>query len=182
MNVRSRSSSEDDSSRDPSQLATPAATIGRMEPAPATKADFDEIVASLPLFWGDRDLSAMHHPMFLYEFGDGALVIRDDRGVAAYLFGLVRVEIQLAYVHLVAVRNDHRGHGLGRALYERFEQYAVNPGCRAIKAITTPANPGSIAFHRALGMKALEVSGYAGPGRARVVFTADLDQLPAREG
>jgi len=156
--------------------------MGRLEPAPATKADYDEIVASLPLFWGDRDLSGMHHPMFLFEFGDGAVVMRDDRGVAAYLFGFVRVEAQLAYVHLVAVRHDRRGHGLGRALYERFEQHAVNRGCLAIKAITTPANAGSIAFHRALGMKAVAVADYAGPGRERVVFTADLDQRPAGEG
>jgi hypothetical protein len=96
-----------------------------MELAPATKADYDEIVASLHLFWGDRDLLAMHHPLFIYEFGDCALVMRDDRGVTAYLFGLVRVETKLAYVHLAAVRNDRRGHGLGRVLCERFAELAV---------------------------------------------------------
>ena len=165
--------------RGSSRLARPSATMDPMEPAPATKADYDEIVASLPLFWGDRDLLAMHHPIFLYEFGDCALVMRDERGVAAYLFGLLRVETQLAYVHLVAVRNDHRGQGLGRALYERFGRLAVARGCRAIKAITTPANAGSIAFHRALGMKAVEVADYAGVGRPRVIFSAELDQRPA---
>jgi hypothetical protein len=76
-------------------------TIGHMEPEPATKAGYDEIIASQTSFWGDRDLLALHHPIFLYEFGDCALVVRDDRGVAASLFGLVRVEAELAYVHLV---------------------------------------------------------------------------------
>jgi len=83
----------------------------------------------------------MHHPIFLYEFGDCALVMRDERGVAAYLFGLVRVETQRAYVHLVAVRNDHRGQGLGRALYERFQRLAVTADAGRSRRSQRPPMP-----------------------------------------
>jgi L-amino acid N-acyltransferase YncA len=146
-----------------------------MEPEPATKADFDHIVEHLDEFWGERDLSALHHPMFVHEFGDGALVIRDEHGaVAAYLFGFVVPRQRLGYVHLVAVRQDRRGQGLGRLLYARFARLARERGCHTLKAITTPGNAASIAFHRALGMEALEAADYAGIGRARTVFTADL--------
>jgi len=140
-----------------------------------TKADFDEIVDGLAAFWGDRDLTALHHPMFVHEFGDGAFLIRDEGGrVAAYLFGFVVPAQALAYVHLVAVRDDQRGRGLARSLYERFHRLARERGCESIKAITTPGNAESIAFHRAMGMEAVEVPDYSGPGRTRVVFSGRL--------
>jgi L-amino acid N-acyltransferase YncA len=152
-----------------------------VHPQAATKADFDEIVDHLETFWGESDLSALHHPMFVEEFGDGALVIHDGRGaVAAYLFGLILPHQRLAYVHLVAVRHDQRGRGLARLLYARFRRLAQERGCRRLKAITTPANAASIALHRALGMQAVEVPDYAGPGRARVVFSADLEGTVTR--
>jgi predicted GNAT superfamily acetyltransferase len=148
-----------------------------VEPERVTKADFDEIVDRLPAFWGERDLSGLHHPMFVHEFGDSAFLIRDEHGsVAAYLLGFVLPAQALAYVHLVAVRDDQRGKGLARLLYERFQRLAGERGCDRIKAITTPGNAVSIAFHRAMGMDAVDVPDYAGPGRARVVFSAPLEE------
>ena len=146
-----------------------------MDPEPATKADYDEIVENLPAFWGERDLSQLHHPMFVHEFGDGALVVRDETGsVAAYLFGLIVPQRALGYVHLVAVRDDHRRRGHARSLYFAFERLARAHGAATIKAITTPGNCASIAFHLALGMEAFEAPDYAGIGRPRIVFTARL--------
>jgi predicted GNAT superfamily acetyltransferase len=146
-----------------------------MEPEALTKPDFDEIVARLGAFWGERDLSALHHPMFVHEFADSSLVIRDDDGaVAAYLFGFTLPQQALGYVHLVAVRHDRLGEGLGRSLYESFGRLARERGCHRLKAITTPGNAASIAFHRALGMDAVEVTDYSGPGRPRIVFTTEL--------
>jgi len=121
-----------------------------MEPQPITKADFDEIVGRLDHFWGDRDLSALHHPMFVHELGDSAFVIRDEQGaVAAYLFGFMVPQQRVGYVHLVAVREDRQGQGLGRSLYDRFSRVARDRGCHTLKAITSPGNVASIAFHRA---------------------------------
>jgi GNAT superfamily N-acetyltransferase len=146
-----------------------------MEPRALTKADFDEIVERRSAFWGERDLSAPHHPMFVHEFRDTSLVIRDAHGAGvAYLFGFAVRQQGIGYVHLIAVRQDRRGQGLGRALYERFEHVARERGCHRLKAITSPGNAASIAFHRALGMDATEVADHAGPGRARTVFTVDL--------
>jgi hypothetical protein len=48
-----------------------------MEPEQVTKDDFDAIIEGSPAFWGQRDPAELHHPIFLYEFGDGALLIRD---------------------------------------------------------------------------------------------------------
>ncbi|MBN1967528.1 MAG: GNAT family N-acetyltransferase [Anaerolineae bacterium] len=88
-----------------------------------------------------------------------------------------------AYVHLIAVHADRRGLGLGRQLYAHFLAFARAHGCTAIKAITTPTNQESIAFHQRLGMSLLgdaEQDGvpvmrdYSGPGLDRVVFHLPL--------
>ena len=145
------------------------------EPQPATRREFVEIVESLPKFWGERDIRHLHHPTAIEEFGDGALVVRDDRArVAAYLFGMIVTAKRLGYVHAVAVREDQRRHGHARRLYAGFAELALARGCTAIKAITTPTNLGSVAFHESIGMQAEQIADYAGPGRARIVFRREL--------
>jgi GNAT superfamily N-acetyltransferase len=147
-----------------------------VQPRTATPDDYADILASLPRFWGERDLRALHHPMFLYEFGATALVIRAaDGDMVAYLLGFVAPDTAAGYVHLVGVRDSHRRQGLGRRLYAEFERRARLRGATSIKAITTPGNQASIDFHRSLGMTATLVPDYAGPAEDRVVFGADLD-------
>jgi GNAT superfamily N-acetyltransferase len=145
-----------------------------MLPDRAMPADYYAIIDTLAEYWGERDMRARHHPMFVHEFGDTALVVRDGNGgVAAYLFGFV-APTQVGYVHLVGVRADSRRAGLGRRLYGEFETLARGRGATALKAISIPTNQGSIAFHRALGMSVTEVADYSGMGQPRVVFWRDL--------
>jgi ribosomal protein S18 acetylase RimI-like enzyme len=149
-----------------------------------TKADYDEIVSSLPDFWGHDRTRALHHPMFVNEFRDCAFAIRDGERVVAYLFGFITHAEPVAYVHLVAVRPSHR---LARRLYDHFTRIAIARGCRQLSAITSPGNGGSIRFHQSLGFR-LEgaanadgvtvVKDYAGPGVDRVVFRKSLDPDP----
>src|ERR1700722_10268107 len=129
-------------------------SLPAMLPKRATAADYNAIVEALAEYWGERDMRARHHPMFIHEFGDTAIVIRDGNGgVAAYLFGFI-APARVGYVHLVGVRADSRRTGLGRILYGEFEMLARDRGATALKAISVPTNPDSIAFHRALGMSA----------------------------
>jgi GNAT superfamily N-acetyltransferase len=149
-----------------------------------TKSDYDQIVSDVSGFWGHDRIRALHHPMFVNEFGDCAYVVRDGENVVAYLFGFIASAEPVAYIHLVAVRPSHRHLGLGRQLYGHFTSVAVSRGCRQLRAITTPHNAGSIRFHRSLGFH-LEgapnadgvpvVRDYAGPGADRVVFRKSLD-------
>ena len=95
-----------------------------MLPERATTDDYNAIIDSLADYWGERDMRARHHPMFIHEFGDTALVMRDGSGsVAAYLFGFI-APTRVGYVHLVGVRADSRRAGLGRRLYDEFETLA----------------------------------------------------------
>jgi ribosomal protein S18 acetylase RimI-like enzyme len=100
-------------------------------------------------------------------------VARSDDGVLGYLIGFVTPD-GTGYVHLVATRDDARGTGLGRALYEAFTEAARRQGAVRLKAITSVGNEGSIAFHRRLGFDVRVEAEYNGPGQPRVVFTRAL--------
>jgi hypothetical protein len=51
-----------------------------MDITSCTKADYDQIVTHIQEFWGgDRTLN-FHHPMFVYEFGNSAYIIKDEPG------------------------------------------------------------------------------------------------------
>jgi GNAT superfamily N-acetyltransferase len=57
---------------------------------------------------------------------------------------------QVAYIHFVGVRPDHRKTALARALYAEFTLYARQHG-RELCAITVLGNTPFIRFHERLG-------------------------------
>lgn len=139
----------------------------------ATVSDLRQVVADHPRYWGERDLRALHQPVFVQEFGATCLVARAEDGIRGYLVGFVTPDAT-GYVHLVATRDDSRGRGLGRRLYEAFTEAARGQGAVRLKAITSVANTGSVAFHRGLGFEARTEDDYNGDGRPMVVFTRPL--------
>ena len=87
-----------------------------MTPEPCTLADFDQIRANLPDFWGDERTCALHHITLIREFGSTAFVVRDGGQVVAYLMGFLAQTGPYGYVHLLAVRPSYRGRGLARRM------------------------------------------------------------------
>ncbi len=143
----------------------------------AGDGDLAEILRNYERFWGDRDLPRyLHHPMFFLEFRDTAFVAR-DRGsgqIMGYLLGFV-AQAGDGYIHFVAVRDDFRALGLGRMLYETFEKAARGRGAVALKAITSPENERSVAFHKRVGFtEMLRAEDYGGSGRTRIVMRKPL--------
>ncbi|MCH5670823.1 GNAT family N-acetyltransferase [Streptomyces gilvus] len=140
---------------------------------PARISDIQQVLADHARYWGGRDLRALHLLPLVHEFGETCLVARSDEGVLGYLIGFVTPG-GTGYVHLVATRDDARGTGLGRALYDAFAEAAGRQGAVRLKAITSVGNEGSIAFHRSLGFGVRVEEEYNGPGQPRVVFTRAL--------
>jgi GNAT superfamily N-acetyltransferase len=147
--------------------------------SPCTERDYSQILDDLSDFWDGRDTRHLHHPMLVREFGNSAFVIRDGATVAAYLFGFISQTESVGYLHLIAVRASARRRRLGGVLFDHFVEFARGRGCKHVKAITTPANAGSIAFHKSLGMQLLGepnadgipiVRDYAGANEPRVVL------------
>jgi ribosomal protein S18 acetylase RimI-like enzyme len=151
-----------------------------------TKADYDHVVSVLDRWWGGPSREQAH-PIFFYELGRYALIAEDraegstEPGpVIGFLLGLVtEAPESTAYVHLVGIHPDHRRRGVGKELYEVFVERARAAGATRVKAITNVGNEGSIDFHRALGFSVESDPDYAGPGRARVVFSRAI--RPAHE-
>jgi len=148
-----------------------------------TQQDYHEILADLSEFWDGRDTRHLHHPFLIHEFGNTAFVMRHGPRVVAYLFGFISQTQPVGYVHTVAVRASARRRHLAHQLFDHFAEVARRHGCRHVKAITTPSNLGSIAFHKSLGMQLLGapnsdgvpvVPDYAGRGAPRVVFWKDI--------
>jgi ribosomal protein S18 acetylase RimI-like enzyme len=114
--------------------------------------------------------------MFFLEFRDTAFVAR-DRGsgqIMGYLLGFVAPTGD-GYIHFVAVRDDSRALGLGRMLYQTFEKAARGRGAVALKAITSPENERSAAFHKRVGFtEMLRAQDYGGSGRTRIVMRKPL--------
>jgi GNAT superfamily N-acetyltransferase len=144
-----------------------------------TRQDYDQILDDLHEFWGARDTRHLHHPFLIHEFGNSAFVIRNGGEVVAYLFGFLSQTEPVGYVHAVAVRTSSRRQRLAQELFGHFAEFARRHGCKHVKAITTPSNLESIAFHKSLGMQLLGepnsdgipvLPDYAGRGAPRVVF------------
>jgi GNAT superfamily N-acetyltransferase len=137
-----------------------------------TKADYDYIVEVIDKWWGGPT-SALAHPIFFYELGDSAMVVEQQGRPVGFLFGFIAPS-GVGYVHLVGIDPEVRRQHVGSLLYRAFEKQCLEAGCRRMKAITTMGNDGSVKFHRALGWRVEEAADYAGPGRARLVFTKEL--------
>jgi GNAT superfamily N-acetyltransferase len=144
-----------------------------LETRTLTKADYDHIVTVIDRWWGGPT-SALAHPMFFYELGRLARVVESDGVLVGFLFGFFASKTGTGYVHLVGIHPDFRRRGVGKVLYESFEEACIADGAARLKAITTLGNEGSVRFHQALGWAMAEVEDYAGPGRLRIVFTKEL--------
>ncbi|MBL1097534.1 GNAT family N-acetyltransferase [Streptomyces sp. 205] len=152
-------------------------------------SDHRAIVERVQTWWGDsrtpeqaRELSLLLPKLFL-QFFSGTSLVREnaDGSVAAFLVGFYSADNdEEAYIHFVGVDPALRGRGVARELYTEFFRRAAEAGRREVRAITSPQNTGSIAFHRAMGfalepgdreLDGLPMHGdYDGPGQHRVCF------------
>lgn len=144
---------------------------------PLEKRDYDLIVQVIDRWWGGPT-SALAHPIFFYELGEMARIVEDEGVMVGFLLGFIAKSGagNVGYVHLVGIHPDHRRRGVGRLLYEAFEEDCRKAGVARMKAITTLGNEGSQVFHQVLGWDMVEIEDYAGPGRPRIVFSKDFSR------
>lgn len=155
-----------------------------MEIRKCTRADFNWIHSNLALFWGDSRTQFIHHPIFVNEFSDTAIVIEKNQQIIGYLFGLFSQNNGYAYVHAVGIHKQHQRKGIGTELYDYFLTICKNQGIKKIKAITNPSNTSSIEFHQAFGFKLIGsdyigeipvIKNYSGINEDRVVMIKKLN-------
>jgi GNAT superfamily N-acetyltransferase len=138
-----------------------------------TKRDYDYIVSVLDAWWGGPS-SERASPFFFHELGEYAFIAEEDERVVGFLLGLMLPARGLGYVHLVGIDPLYRRNGVGKLLYQHFTDACKRAGLLQIKAIGMVGHEGSRQFHTAQGFEAGEMADYAGPGRARIVYTKAL--------
>jgi ribosomal protein S18 acetylase RimI-like enzyme len=136
--------------------------------------DYGRVIEVVDEWWGGREMAAMLPKLFFVHFRDTSFVAEDDGQLAGFLCGFrSQTYDDEAYVHFVGVDPARRGAGVGRLLYERFFD-AVSPRS-VVRAVTSPVNERSVAFHRALGFEVDRVDEtYDGRGEARVLLVKRL--------
>jgi ribosomal protein S18 acetylase RimI-like enzyme len=142
----------------------------------AEPSDHGRVIPVVDAWWGGREMAAMLPKLFFVHFRDTSFVAdAADGSLAGFLCGFrSQTHAEEAYVHFVGVNPEHRVAGLGRAFYDRFFE-AVRPRT-IVRAVTSPANERSIAFHRALGFEVERVDDdYDGAGQARALLVRRLD-------
>ncbi len=146
----------------------------------AVPSDHGALVAVMDGWWG-RPIASILPRLFLDHFSGTSLVAERDGRPAGFLVGFHSADsADEAYIHAVGVAPEQRGSGLGRRLYDTFFAECAAAGRPVVRAITSPVNTPSIAFHRRMGFSVSEsVPDYDGPGLDRVCFRLDLG---AREG
>jgi ribosomal protein S18 acetylase RimI-like enzyme len=159
---------------------------------PPTGADHGRVLAVLDPWWeghsdpaGTERRASLLPRLFFDHFQDTSVIVETPEGaLAAFMVGWLSSRPDEAYVHFLGVDPARRGEGLGRALYERFFALARAAGRTRVRAITSPPNAGSAAFHTRIGFRIepgpVEFEGravqpdYDGPGLDRVCFVIDL--------
>ncbi|WP_326691408.1 MULTISPECIES: GNAT family N-acetyltransferase [unclassified Streptomyces] len=142
----------------------------------ARPEDYDTLVAVVDDWWGrpaSRDLTRV----FLDHFHATSLVAEGpDGSLAGFVVGFLSPsDPDCAYIHFTGVAPARRKTGLARDLYERFFARARADGRTVVKAITSPVNTRSVAFHTALGFTASDpLPDYDGPGLDRVTLRMEL--------
>ena len=140
----------------------------------AEPSDYARVIAVVDEWWGGRQMAAMLPKLFFVHFRDTSFVAEEDGVLAGFLCGFrSQTHADEAYIHFVGVDPARRGAGLGRALYERF--FAAVAPRTVVRAVTSPLNEGSVAFHRSLGFEVERVDeDYDGAGEARVLLVRQL--------
>jgi len=130
--------------------SAPAPAFDLRQPSPGDERD---VLAALGE-WMPRDtVAALLPSAYLLRFAATSLVARDQEGeVAGFLIAFPSSENPgVGYVHFVWVAPQARGRGLGRGLYSAAFGLLASAGCRMVEAVTSPQNPGAVAFHARLG-------------------------------
>ncbi len=147
--------------------------------------DYEIVSPLLDEWWDGRQMSGMVPKLFFNHFNNTSFIAEVDGEVVGFLIGfLSQSSSEEAYIHFVGVDPDYRKYAIGRTLYNRFFEVVKEHGRNIIRAITSPVNKVSIAYHTKMGFEIekgdTQVDGvsvfadYDGAGNDRVLFVKRL--------
>ena len=152
-------------------------TTSAIEIRHAKPSDYGRVIGRINVWWGGREMAPILPKLFFIHFeGTSFVAEAEDGELVGFVCGfLSQAADDEAYIHFVGVTPEDRGEGVGRMLYERFFDEVRAQGRSVVRAVTSPVNQGSLAFHRALGFEVERIAeDYDGPGEDRALLVKRL--------
>ncbi len=152
-------------------------------------SDYNIIAPLIDEWWGGRKMAAMLPKLFFVHFNKTSFIAEKNGEIVGFLIGfLSQTDRNVAYIHFVGVHPKYRSKHIGKRLYQMFFQVAQKNNRNVIRAVTSPVNKVSIAFHTKIGFKIekggdKEVDGvsvfsdYDGIDQDRVLFIKEIDLM-----
>jgi N-acetylglutamate synthase-like GNAT family acetyltransferase len=148
--------------------------------------DWPAVTEVMVDWWGGRDLRALLPSIFFEHFTSTSLIVERRGDLVAFLVGfLCQDHADEAYIHFVGVDPGLRHEGIAHELYRRFYAVARAHDRHVVRAVTSPVNQTSIAYHVHLGFRIVTGDGIVdgvpvtlnedGPGEHRVHFELHLE-------
>ena len=136
-------------------------------------------------WWGGREMSDLLPKLFFDHFNNTSFITEENGEIVGFLIGFMsQSKKKEAYIHFVGVHPDHRKNNIGKHLYREFYKAAINNGRSIVKAVTSPVNRTSVAYHTKMGFTIKDgdkvtdgiavSSDYDGPGQDRVLFVKHM--------
>ncbi|MBB6453157.1 ribosomal protein S18 acetylase RimI-like enzyme [Salirhabdus euzebyi] len=156
-----------------------------MEIRNVKSTDYNVISPLINEWWGGRQMADMLPKLFFVHFQNTSFVAEKNGEIIGFLIGfLSQTNSREAYIHFVGVHPEFRQHNIGKKLYQHFFTIVKENGRNVVRAVTSPVNKTSIAFHTKMGFEieqgSKEVDGisvfadYDGPNQDRVLFTKTI--------
>ncbi|QKS72702.1 GNAT family N-acetyltransferase [Paenalkalicoccus suaedae] len=144
-------------------------------------ADYQTIHSVMDAWWGGRQMSDMLPKLFFIHFTDTSFIMEENGEIQGFLCGFMsQLYPEEAYVHFIGVDPNARRGQVGKQLYEQFFKTVQAKGATVVRAVTSPINTASIAFHTRIGFEVEKgdatdngvsvFTDYDGKGQSRVLF------------
>ena len=151
----------------------------------AQSKDYYTVKAVINEWWGGRNMAGKL-PKFLFDhFQETSFIMELNGRMTGFLIGfLSQTRTEEAYIHFAGVHPDNWGEGVAEELYDAFFDCVLDEDRRIIRAVTSPGNEASVAFHQAMGFNLLAGdktengvpvhTDYDGEGQDRILFEKKL--------
>ncbi|MGP4041004.1 GNAT family N-acetyltransferase [Gracilibacillus sp. D59] len=151
-----------------------------------TSSDYNVISPLIDEWWGRRQMSDKLPKLFFDHFNNTSYIAEKDGEIVGFLIGfLSQSDLDVGYIHFVGVHPNYRKHHIGKRLYKEFFNVVKKNNRNVVRAVTSPINKVSIAYHTKMGFSIengdKEVDGvsvfsnYDGKHHDRVLFTKVID-------
>ncbi|WP_270182377.1 GNAT family N-acetyltransferase [Alkalihalobacillus sp. CinArs1] len=149
-------------------------------------SDYYAISPLINEWWGGRQMSDMLPKLFFDHFNNTSFIAEEDGHIIGFLIEfLSQSNSDVAYIHFVGVNPVYRKNHIGKQLYNNFFNVIRENNRKVVRAVTSPVNKVSIAYHTKMGFSIengdIEIDGvpvvsnYDGPNKDRVLFVKNVD-------